>query len=68
MYTNIVVHAQYSCKHFKNILNFEIGVVVHTMHMNHDSRCNVLLFQFTPQIYSDAMKYIHPIVKGKIIF
>jgi hypothetical protein len=59
MHTNIVTHVQYSCRHFKNILDFEIGVVVHTMHTNHDSRCNVLLFQFTPQTYSDAMKYIH---------
>jgi hypothetical protein len=67
MYTNIVAHAQYLCKHFRNILDFEIGVVVHTIHTNHDSRCNVLLFQFTPQTYFDAMKYIHLIVKGKIV-
>jgi hypothetical protein len=48
-------------------LDFEIGIVVHTMHTNHDSWCNVFLFQFTPQTYSDAMKYIDPIVKGKIV-
>jgi hypothetical protein len=67
MHINIVAHNQYSYKHFRNILDFEIGVVVHTMHTNHDSRCDVLLFQFTPQTYFDATKYIHPIVKGKIV-
>jgi hypothetical protein len=67
MHTNIVAHVQYLCKHFKNILDFEITIVVHKMHTNHESRCNVLLFQFTPQTYFDAMKYIHPIVKYKIV-
>jgi len=50
-----------------DILDFEIGVVVHIMHTNHESRCNVLLFQFSPHTYFDATKDIHPIVKGKII-
>jgi hypothetical protein len=67
MHINIIAHIQYSCRHFRNILDFEIGVVVHIMHTNHDSRCNVLFFQFTPQTYFDGTKYIHPIVKGKII-
>jgi hypothetical protein len=67
MHTNIVAHVQYSCRHFRNNLDFEIGVMVHTMRNNHDSRCNVLLFQFSYQTYFDAMKYIHPIVKNKIV-
>jgi hypothetical protein len=67
MHTNIVAHAQYSCKHFRKILDFEIGVVIHTMDTNHDSRCNVFLFQFTTQTYSNATKDIHSIVKGKIV-
>ncbi len=56
-----------SCKHYKKSLDFEIGVVVHTMHTNHDSRCNVLLFQFWCHTYSDVLKYIHLIAKGKTI-
>jgi hypothetical protein len=67
MHINILAHTQYLCKHLKNILDFEISVMVHKMHINHDSGCNVLLFQFTPQTYFDATKYIHPIVKGKIV-
>jgi hypothetical protein len=67
MHTNIVTQIQYLCKDFKNILDFEIGVMVHTIHTNHDSRCNVFFFQFIPHTYSNAMKCIHPIVKGKIV-
>jgi hypothetical protein len=48
MHTNIVAHVQYLCRHFRNILDFEIGVVVHTMHTNYDSKCNILLFQSMP--------------------
>jgi hypothetical protein len=65
MYTNFAAHTQSSCKHFRNSLDFEIGVVVHIMCNNHDSRCNVLLFQFKCHTYSNALKYIHSIVKGK---
>jgi hypothetical protein len=51
----------------RNSLDFEIGVVAHTMRTNHHSRCNVFLFQFKCHTYSDALKYIHPIIKGKIV-
>jgi len=29
---NVVAHTQYSCRHFRNSLDFEIGVVVRTIH------------------------------------
>jgi hypothetical protein len=64
---NVVADIQYLCGHFKNNLDFEIGVAVHRMHTHQDSSCNVLLFQFRCETYSDAMKYIHPIVTGKTV-
>jgi hypothetical protein len=67
MHINFVAHAQFSCKHFRKNLDCDIGVVVYTMHTNHDSRCNVLLVQFRCHTYFDALKYIQLVVKGKII-
>jgi hypothetical protein len=37
MHTNIEAHTKYLWRHFRNNLDFEIGVVVHTMRtMIHD--------------------------------
>jgi hypothetical protein len=67
MHTNFVAHVQFLCKHFRNSLDFEIVIVVHTMHNNHHSRCNVLIFEFRCHTHFDAMKYIHPLLRAKCI-